>query len=95
MAFYLQDADDSADTDAAQLDRLGQAQHVLPVLDDKIDVDAGARQPVQRAAVGDFVDAPEPGVANIGEPGTELVAERPEQSEYCIGVGGGVCHGLG
>ena len=79
---HLQDAHDGAGMDAAQLQRPGQAQHVLPVLGDEVDVDAVARQPVQRAVISALVDAPEPGVADVGEPGTELVSEQPEQPEY-------------
>jgi len=62
---------------------------------DKIDVDAVARQPVQRAVIGRLVDAPEPGVADLGGPGTELAAKQPEQCEHRVGVGGGVCHDFG
>ena len=77
---HLQDAHDGPGMDAAQLQRPGQAQHVLPVLGDQVDIDAVAREPVQRAVIGALVDAPEPGVADVGEPGTELVSEQPEQS---------------
>ena len=92
---YLQDAHDGAGMDAAQLQRPGEAQHVLPVLGDEVDVDAVAREPVQHAVIGSLVDAPKSGVADIGEPGAELVSEQPEQSEHCVGVGGSVGHDLG
>ena len=91
----LQHAHDGAGMDATELQRSRQAQHVLPVAGDEIGVDAVAREPVQRAVVGGSVDAPEPGVADVGEPGAELVAEQPEQSDYRVGISCCVGHDLG
>ncbi len=54
---------------------------------------AGER--VQPAVVGAAVDAPEPGAADIGQPGAELVAQEPEQTEDAVGIGAGVGHDLG
>jgi len=50
---------------------------------------------VQRAVVGVGVGAPEPGVAEVGQAGAELVAEQAEQAENLVGVAGVVGHQLG
>jgi len=54
--------------DAAELERSGQAQQVFPVALDQLEVDAVARQAIERAVVGSAVDTPEPGVADVGKP---------------------------
>ena len=91
----LQDPHDGASMDATQLQRPGQAQHVLPVLDDEVDVNAVTGEPVQQAVIDGLVDAPEPGVADVGEPWAELISQQPEQPEHRVGIGGGIGHDLG
>ena len=55
---------------------------------DELGVDAMAGDTIERTVVGGPVDAPEAGIADIGEPWAELVAQQPEQPEHriCIGV---------
>ena len=69
----------SADGSTGQRPR--HSQHVVPVPRDQFGVDAVPRQAVHRPVIGGVVDAPEPGLADVGEPGAELVAQEPEQAE--------------
>ena len=59
---------------------------------DELDVDPVAGQAVERAVVGGPVDAPEAGIADVGEPGAELVAQEPEQPEHRVSVGCSIGH---
>ena len=82
----LQNAHDGAGLDAAELERPRQAQQIFPVPGDEFGVDAMTRQIVEGAVMGGPVDAPEAGVADIGEPRAELVAQQPEQPEDGIAL---------
>jgi hypothetical protein len=88
----LQHAHNGAGVDAAEFERSGQAQQVLPVPADELDVDPVAGQAVERAVVGGPVNAPEAGIADVGEPGAELVAQEPEQPEHRVSVGCSIGH---
>ena len=48
------------------------------MLDDERRVDALGNQLVQGAIIGTAIHAPEPGTANVGEPGAELEAKKVE-----------------
>jgi hypothetical protein len=68
--------------------RAGDAQDVLPLLADQVDVDAVAGEAVEWSVVGVAVDAPEALIGQASGAGAELVAQQPEQPEDLIGVGG-------
>src|SRR4051812_23255651 len=93
--FDLQNAHDGAGMDPPELERSGQAQQVFPVPLDELDIDAMAREAVEYAVVGGSVDAPEAGVADIGKPWAELVAQEPKQSEHRVCISCGVGHDFG
>ena len=51
-------------------------------------------RPFERPVVGLRVHPPEPGLAEVGQPGAELVAQQPEQAEDQVAVAGRVAHDL-
>ena len=54
---------------------------------DELRVDAVAGHLVEGAVAGAAVEAPEAGVADVGEAEAELVAEEAEQPEDLVGIG--------
>ena len=72
----LQRADRAGGLHGAELQGAGQAKQVLPMLRDQAKVDALRREVVQRALIGFAVHAPEAAAADVGQAGTELVAEQ-------------------
>jgi len=78
-----------------QFQRTRQAQQVIPVLGSQGDMDAGLGDGIELAVIGCGVDPPEPGTADIGEPGAETIAEQPEQAKHPIAAGAGIGHDLG
>ena len=65
------------------------------MLRDQAKVDALRREVVQRAVIGFAVHAPEAAAADVGQAGTELVAEQMGDAEDRVGVRAGVGHDLG
>ena len=63
----LQRARNAGCADDAQLQRSRQAQQVVPVLGDQLDVDPVRSKFVKRAVIGLAIDAPEPGAADVGK----------------------------
>jgi hypothetical protein len=87
-AAALQDAQQFGRADGPGRERAGDAEDVLPLLDDQVGVGAVASETVQRSVVGVAVPAPEALVGQSGGAGAELVAQQPEQAEDLVGVGG-------
>jgi hypothetical protein len=85
-AAAVQRPDQLGAADGAQLEGARDAQQVVPVLGDQPGIDPVAGDPVERPVVGGWVDPPEAGVAQIGQPGTELVAQQPEEPEDEVAV---------
>lgn len=56
----------------AELQRSREAQQIVPVLDDKLDVDPVGGELVEDAVVGLGVGPPEPRAANVGDARAEL-----------------------
>ena len=55
---------------------------------------AGRLARIKCAAIGSSIDAPRSGLAEIGEPRAEPVAEQPRESEDDVGAGRRACHDL-
>ena len=83
----LQHAHDACGFELAQLERPSQPDQVGPVLDDQTDIDGPVGDRAERAIIGVFIDAPEPGPADISKAGAEAITEQPEQAKDCIGIG--------
>ena len=47
---------------------------------------------VEHAIICAWIEAPEPGGADVGEPWTELVPQEPEQTKDDVARAGGVGH---
>ena len=71
----------------AELQGLGQAREVVPVLGDEANVDPVPRQLVEDAMAGLGIDPPEAGPADIGDPATELTTQRTKHDEDRVDVG--------
>ncbi len=78
----------------AQRQRAGDAQQVVPVLDDALRPDAVGGQVVEPAVVGVTIDAPEARATDVADARAELVAQQPEQAEDHVSIGAGVGHDL-
>src|SRR5207245_3921089 len=61
----LNGAHEFGSAEGAQLQRAGDAQHVIPVVGDQFRVQPVASESVEKAVVGRSVDAPEPSLADI------------------------------
>lgn len=78
-AAALQDAKKFGGPHGAGGKAAGTVQQVVPVRGDEVGVDLVAGEAVERTVVGGAVDAPEPGGADVGQAGAELVAEQPNR----------------
>ena len=72
----------------------GDTEEVIPVRDDQLGVDLISRDTVQCAVVSGSFCAPEPGRADVGKAGAELVSDETEKSKNLVGVPGSVSHQL-
>ena len=91
----LQGTHDAHGGDESELERADQAQHVVPMRCDAIEVDALPGQRIEITVVGVRIDAPKAAAADVGQAGTEAIAQQSEQPENDIAVGAGVGHDLG
>ena len=73
-------------TDGAHLERAGQPQQVVPVAGDQLAVDAVSGQAIQYAIVGASIQAPQPGVAQLGQAGAKAIPEEPKRAKHLVGV---------
>jgi hypothetical protein len=69
----LERAHDSGGRNPAELERAGQAQHVVPMRLDILQADVVSRYIVEQPVVGVRIDPPETRAANIGQAWTESV----------------------
>ena len=90
----LERAHDACGRHAAELERTGQAQHVVPMRCDFFQAKVVRRNGVEQAVVSLRVDSPEARAADIGQSRAEAIAEQAEQAEYHVAVGAGVGHDL-
>jgi hypothetical protein len=73
-------------TDGAHLERARQPQQVVPVAGDQLAVDAVSGQAIQYAIIGGAIQAPQPGIAQIGQARTEPIPEEPKRPKHLVGV---------
>ena len=83
---------DSRRLEMPEFQRAGQVDHVGPVFPDQREIDGVFAEAVERAVIGLPVNPPQPGITEVSQPRAELVAKQPEQTKYCIRIGGGVGH---
>src|SRR3546814_1062849 len=84
----LKDTGEPSRAHDAEFQRSGQAQQVIPVLDDQLGVDPVRREVVQHTVIGLSIDTPEPRAADIGDARRELEPEEVENAENRVGIAG-------
>ena len=91
----LQDPHHLVRAGLARFERACYAEQVVPIFRDQFYSHALPRRALERSVVDLAVHAPEPRLAEIGQPRAKLVAEQPEESEDRIAVARGVGHDFG
>ena len=91
---HLERAHDALCRHPAKLERAGQAQHVVPMWLDFLQVDIVSGYRIEHAVVGLRVDPPKARTADIGQARAESVAKQAEQPENHVAVRACVRHDL-
>ena len=64
----LERAHDAGGLEAPEFQRSGEADHIGPVIADQAEIDGALAEAVERTVIGLAVDAPQLGVAEVGQP---------------------------
>lgn len=88
----LQRTQDGGGGDFPEFQGTGEAQEVIPVRNNPVQIDPVAGGVVEHSIIGCGIHAPKAGAADVRQTRTEPVTQKPEQSEHHIRICSGVGH---
>lgn len=90
----LKDPHDASRFQVAKLEGSSEADQVFPIFSDELGVDRALNDCIEWAIVGRLAYAPKPCPTDIRQTRAKLIAQKPEQAEDGIRIGGRICHDL-